>query len=1077
MSNVNDHDPGSLRQAIVESNDNANVGGVPDEIDFDIPGSGLHVISPVIGLPPIVNPVVIDGYTQPGSSQNTAGDGDTATLLIVLDGSLAPFADGLQLYAGSSTVRGLAINQFTIGITVSSPGNNVIEGNFIGTDATGIVDLGNTDAGVSVRDSPDNRIGGKIPEARNVISGTKVSFPNTGQGISITGPSSIGNLVLGNFIGTDATGTQAMGNGSDGVLVSSQGLGGSASQTTIRENLISGNALNGIEILGGGNNLVTGNLIGTDISGTRDLGNAHDGVVINDTADTGVVVATTGNNTVGGTTETDRNVISGNDANGLVVVGATEVGNLVVGDDIGTNLHGQMDPGVDLGNLGDGVLITRGNAGDLTASSNSIGGTTADERNVVSGNHVDGVAIAGNSGPIGNLIQGNYIGTDSTGTVVLGNGRSGVRISSTDSASHNTIGGTAAGAGNLISANKQDGVLIRGDDTGGTDNVVRGNFIGSDVSGTKDLGNLGNGVRIDLSASENSIGGPAVGAGNTIAFNGANGVLVGSGTGNGILGNSIFSNVKLGTDLGDDGETLNDKTDADSGANNLQNAPDLLSVTTDGNSITVVKFRLESTPNTLFRIEFFFNRAKDTSGADDFSSLGEGGQFITFVNAPTDANGFVQFTPILNSPLPAGEYVTATATDPNNNISEFTHDADLDGLYDSWEMTGIDSNHDGTIDLTLPGASPLHKDLFVEVDAMLGRAPLQETLDRVVTAFAQAPNIYNPDGVGGVHLVALLDETTITPAPWTVLDEHGWPTGFDAIKQNQSTDVIGGFGTLKERMDANWANIREAKRQAYRYCTFGDRFGTDSTSGISELPGNDFLVTLGAWTLPGGTPAQQAGTFMHELGHTLGLHHGGSDNVNYKPNYYSVMNYAWQVPHAGYSSYWKLDYSDETMPTLDENNLDESKGIGGEAGKLVPIGPPLARSDIGYRVVSQTGPVDWSNLPDVPGGDDQNGDSDPLNDTGVVADINHIYASDHASPGQVLTGHEDWSTLIYSFRNSPDFEDGTHESAEVNEQLVTDFFDSQVEVVGNSQPIADGDATPGSADGTDFGSARQTAGP
>ena len=120
----------------------------------------------------------------------------------------------------------------------------------------------------------------------------------------------------GNFIGTDATGTQALGNGSDGVLVSSRGLGGSASQTTISGNLISGNAVNGIEILGGGNNLVAGNLIGTDVSGTKDLGNAHDGVVIDDTTDTGVVVATTGHNTIGGTTETDRNVISGNDGNG-----------------------------------------------------------------------------------------------------------------------------------------------------------------------------------------------------------------------------------------------------------------------------------------------------------------------------------------------------------------------------------------------------------------------------------------------------------------------------------------------------------------------------------------------------------------------------------------------------------------------------------------------------------------------------------------------------------------------------------------------------------------------------------------
>jgi parallel beta-helix repeat protein len=1003
VSNILDHGPGSLRQAIIDANDNANTSGVPDEIDFDIAGSGLHVISPLTGLPPITDPVVIDGYTQPGSSPNSVLDGDSATLLIVLDGSAYPFADGLQLYAGNTTVRGLVINGFVNGIEVSSFGGNVIEGNFIGTDATGLVDLGNTDAGIDIRDSPDNRIGGTIPEARNVIAGTKVSFLNTGQGIAITGESSVRNLVQGNFIGTDATGTLALGNGGDGILVSSAGLGGGASETTIRGNLISGNAVSGIEILGGGNNLVAGNLIGTDITASEDLGNSHDGVVIDDTTDAGAIVDTTGHNTVGGTTETDRNVISGNDANGLVIVGGTEVGNVVLG---------------------------------------------------------------------------NFIGTNLTGTVALGNGRSGVLISAaigtTASASHNTIGGTATGAGNIISGNAQDGVLIRGDDTGGTDNVVQGNLIGTDRTGTKDLGNVGNGVRIDLSASKNTIGGTADGAGNTIAFNGANGVLVGSGTGNGILSNSIFSNVKLGSDLGDDGETLNDKTDADSGANNLQNAPELLAVTTNGTSLTVVVFRLDSTPNTMFRIEFFFNRAKDASGADDFTSLGEGGQFITYVNAPTDPTGNVQFTSVLNTPLPAGEFVTATATDPDNNTSEFTHDADLDGLFDSWEMTGIDSNHDGTIDLTLSGASPLHKDVFVEVDAMLGRAPAQETLDRVVTAFAAAPHIFNPDGKGGVHLVALLDETTITPAPWTALDANGWPTGFDAIKQNQSTDVIGGFGTLEERMDANWVNIREAKRQAYRYCIFGDRFGTQSTSGISELPGNDFLVTLGAWRLPGGTPDQQAGTFMHELGHTLGLRHGGTDDINNKPNYYSVMNYAWQVPHSGYSSDWKLDYSDETMPTLDENNLDESNGIGGEAGKLVPIGPPL--TDNGYRVVSQTGPVDWSNLLNFVDGDDDDGDDDPLDDTGVVADINHIHASDPASPGEVLKGHEDWSTLIYSFRNSPDFADGSHESAEVNEQLVTDFFDSQVEVGGNSQPIADGDATPDMSDGTDFGSTQANGG-
>ena len=128
VSNTDDHGPGSLRQAIVDANDNANMSGVPNEIDCDIAGSGLQVISPLTGLPPITDPVVIDGYTQPGSSPNTVLDGDSATLLIVPDGSLALIADGLQLYAGSSMVRGLAIKQFTIGINVSSPGSNVLAG-------------------------------------------------------------------------------------------------------------------------------------------------------------------------------------------------------------------------------------------------------------------------------------------------------------------------------------------------------------------------------------------------------------------------------------------------------------------------------------------------------------------------------------------------------------------------------------------------------------------------------------------------------------------------------------------------------------------------------------------------------------------------------------------------------------------------------------------------------------------------------------------------------------------------------------------------------------------------------------
>ena len=557
VSNTDDHGPGSLRQAIVDANNNANVGGFPDEIDFEIPGSGLQVISPTSSLPAIIDPVVIDGYSQTGSSPNAVVDGDSATLLIVLDGSLEPLADGLLLYAGNSTVRGLVINGFNEGIRVSSVGGNVIEGNFIGTDATGLFALGNANEGIDVDDSPGNTIGGSTLAARNVISGTLAS-PGFGYGVVIYGIASIGNLVQGNFIGTDATGTRNLGNADAGVSVTS--LVGSpddpASQTTIRGNLISGN-LAGIAIVGGGNNLVAGNLIGTDVSGTKKLGNVRDGVYITDTATngSGVAGATTGNNTIGGTTPAARNVISGNGLNGVAIIGAKEVGNLVLGNYIGTNTFGQMDVGVDLGNTLDGVRITRIDAGGAIASANRIGGITAEERNVISGNHQDGVSIIGDSGPEGNLVQGNYIGTDSSGTGGMKNDRSGVRLYSgdfKDSASNNTIGGTVIGAGNLISANGESGISILGADTGGTGNVVQGNFIGTDITGTSSLAN-NFGVSISAGASGNLIGAGMAGA--TAVITPGAGSVLGQATAN--AGNLISGNTGVGVDIRDNATSKN----------------------------------------------------------------------------------------------------------------------------------------------------------------------------------------------------------------------------------------------------------------------------------------------------------------------------------------------------------------------------------------------------------------------------------------------------------------------------------------------------------------------------------------
>ena len=345
-------------------------------------------------------------------------------------------------------------------------------------------------------------------------------------------------------------------------------------------------------------------------------------------------------------------------------------------------------------------------------------------------------------------------------------------------------------------------------------------------------------------------------------------------------------------------------------------------------------------------------------------------------------------------------------------------DIDGDGLLNGWEISGIDENGDGIIDLDLPalGANPRHKDLFVEVDAMTGRAPTQAALNRVVAAFATIPNslVDNPDGMDGITLHIQLDETNIPLADWL----FAW-TSFDNVKNNR-------FGTATQRANANWSNIREAKTMVYRYCIFANKFFNLTTwswghSGLAEMPGNDFMVTLGEWDRPGGTEDQQVGTFMHEFGHTLNLHHGGDDDFNYKPNYHSVMNYHWQTPHINHIG-WVLDYSRSELPTLDESNLNEAAGIGGASNTTVPVGPrPM-------MVVNENGPVDW------------NRDGDTW-DTGVRADIN-------ISNGQVLTGYNDWSALWYRLSGDPYFDDGIpRDETRIPEEITYELYKELYETV------------------------------
>lgn len=270
------------------------------------------------------------------------------------------------------------------------------------------------------------------------------------------------------------------------------------------------------------------------------------------------------------------------------------------------------------------------------------------------------------------MVEGNFIGTNVSDETPSPNRLYGVFVSSssgTYSATNNTIGGTTPAARNLIAGNGFSGVGLG---TGAKGTKVQGNLIGTKTGLDGDLGNGFSGVTV-FGGFGNTIGGNGA-ASNTIAFNGQDGVSVSGtsagtifGTGNRILGNSIFFNGGLGIDLRDDGVTANDDKDTDTGANNLQNFPDISSVFTFGGS-TTISGSLNSTPGKKFTLQFF----SISEPAADPSGFGEGHTFLGQKKVKTDKQGNASFTVVLNQAVPSGQRVTATATDPGGNTSEFS---------------------------------------------------------------------------------------------------------------------------------------------------------------------------------------------------------------------------------------------------------------------------------------------------------------------------------------------------------------------------------------------------------------------
>ena len=504
VTNTEDDGYGSLRSAISRANGLVGV----DRIFFDIPIAGSPLILPESNLPPIVDPLIIDGRNlHPGASQ----------AMTELSGGVLsdPWSVGLSIEATDTSIHAMSIGGFQTGVALRSL-NGEITGSYIGLAADG-TGRGNA-TGVLVQGS-SNRVGSGDIASRNVIS------QNSSSGITVTGLMASDNVIDGNYIGTDPEGVVARPNlfgirveeGAQGTVIGATYAGASG----VFSNLISGNAHHAIAVYGNttSDTTIESNWIGLNVSGNSPLGNGASGIQAEQNP-TGVTIR--------------DNVVSGN-ASGMGLMGVTNL--LVVGNKVGVGADGISL----LGNSGTGVFVA-------FSSGLQIGGPTSAERNVIGGNGGRGIWID-HGGASGGVIQGNYVGIAADGTTAAGNWGTGIAIIDSPAIA---VGGTISGAGNVISGNNIGGVLVVG--AASTSVMVEGNRIGTNAAGTDALGNnqfgvfVGDGDAIGAPSTPATgvlVGGELTDSRNLISGNLGPGVWVlGSGANNNrILGNYIGTNA------------------------------------------------------------------------------------------------------------------------------------------------------------------------------------------------------------------------------------------------------------------------------------------------------------------------------------------------------------------------------------------------------------------------------------------------------------------------------------------------------------------------------------------------------
>jgi Domain of unknown function (DUF4214) len=536
------------------------------------------------------------GITTAGAAAANHGDG---ILVVGTSGNVigSTTAIGSSSGLGGNVISGNVLTGIHLlgnGLTLTN--NNLIEGNTIGTNAAGTAAVGNGAQGVVISDASANTVGGSVAGARNVISG------NGGDGVFVTGPTSLNNLIVANYIGADATGSLALGNAGNGIQVANGArlntIGGNTPTTPAFTgkpadgNVISGNGLNGVLLTtGAGFNTLSGNFIGTDLAGAHALGNALDGVAILNGAN---------NNSLIGTTLLQPpfvflNLVSGNGGNGLRINNADTTtvqancfglgddnmtaipnhldGVLIEGSSANTQFGGVIPLGnISAGNLKNGVEITDTANGtvcfntfcglpafSLTPVGNALdgflitstGGNNLLRTNVISGNFANGVHITGSA--TGVQAAENIIGMNTSGQGSMPNGADGILI---DGNTHNNlIGGTQVSVilQNTISSNGANGIAIVGN---ANNNQVFHSFIGTDITGVASFGNAGAGIFIGGNAQDNTIGGTGLFDQNVISGNLGGVQLSGASQRTTVVGNLIGSDRNGKKALGNQGNGI-----------------------------------------------------------------------------------------------------------------------------------------------------------------------------------------------------------------------------------------------------------------------------------------------------------------------------------------------------------------------------------------------------------------------------------------------------------------------------------------------------------------------------------------